>query len=126
MSDLGFRFAPLAAFFAAAASPGPATLAVAGSAMAQGRRAAISLGLGLSVSLALWGGLVPAGLGPVLIENAQAHFVLRTAGGAFLLWLAWGSARAALRGGEVEAAAPSAAPGRRMFLTRLALNGLAT
>ncbi len=86
----------LLAFLVAAASPGPATLAVSTTAMARGTRAALWAGLGLSLGLAFWGVVAAAGLGAVLTESATALFVLRLAGGAYLLYLAWLSARSAI------------------------------
>lgn len=86
----------LLAFFVAAASPGPATLAVSTTAMARGTRAALWAGLGLSVGLAFWGIVAAAGLGAVLTESATALFVLRLVGGVYLLYLAWLSARSAM------------------------------
>ena len=44
-----------AAFFVVAASPGPATIAVAGVSMRSGRQTGLRFGYGLSVGLAFWG-----------------------------------------------------------------------
>lgn len=95
MTETSFA-AALAAFFVAAASPGPATLAVATTAMARGRRSALLLGIGLSIGLALWGVVAAVGLGAILARSAHALFVLRLVGGAYLLFLAVKSARGAL------------------------------
>jgi len=86
----------LFAFFVAAASPGPATLAVSTTAMAGGARAAAQLGVGLAVGLGFWGLVAAAGLGAVLVQSSVALTVLRWFGGAYLLWLAWQSARNAM------------------------------
>ena len=86
----------LIAFFVAAASPGPATLAVSTTAMAGGARAAALLGLGLAAGLAFWGLIAAAGLGALLVQSSVALTVLRWFGGAYLLWLAWQSARSAI------------------------------
>ncbi|WP_430448553.1 LysE family translocator [Rhodophyticola sp.] len=86
----------LFAFFVAAASPGPATLAVSTTAMAGGARAAAFLGLGLAAGLAFWGLVAAAGLGALLVQSSAALTVLRWFGGAYLLWLAWQSARSAI------------------------------
>ena len=58
----------LMAFFVAAASPGPATLAVSTTAMAAGARSAAALGVGLAVGLACWGLVAAAGLGIIVIQ----------------------------------------------------------
>ncbi|MFN4202669.1 MAG: LysE family translocator [Tabrizicola sp.] len=86
----------LLAFFVAAASPGPATLAVSTTAMAAGTRSAAALGLGLAAGLAFWGLVAAAGLGAILVQSSIALTVLRWFGGAYLLWLAWQSARSAM------------------------------
>lgn len=86
----------LLAFFVAAASPGPATLAVSTTAMAAGARAAALLGVGLAVGLAFWGLVAAAGLGALLVQSSVALTVLRWFGGAYLLWLAFQSARSAM------------------------------
>ncbi len=115
MSDPAFLLAPAAAFFALCAAPGPATLAVATTAMSAGRGAAASLSLGLSVSLGLWGALAAAGFGPLLAAFAPALLAFKIGGTLFLLWLAWGSLKSALRGG---APASVAAPRGGRWLAR--------
>jgi threonine efflux protein len=86
----------LIAFFAAAASPGPATLAVSTAAMSRGARSATMLGLGLAIGLAFWGVVAAAGLGALLMQSTTALTLLRWFGGAYLLWLAWQSARSVI------------------------------
>jgi threonine/homoserine/homoserine lactone efflux protein len=111
----------LLAFFVAAASPGPATLAVSTTAMAAGARAATVLGLGLAVGLAFWGVVAAAGLGALLVQSSLTLTVLRWFGGAYLLWLAWQSARSAIAPdtGSEDAAIVS---GRRLLLQGVVLN----
>ena len=120
MSDLSYLAAPALAFLIAAGAPGPATLAVAATAMARGRRAGMMTGLGLSVGLAFWGVIAAAGLGAAILAWAPALLVLRLAGGAFLLWLAWKSARNALR--PESAGGPAPLPGHALFRRGLLLN----
>ncbi|MEX2520899.1 MAG: LysE family transporter [Paracoccaceae bacterium] len=121
MGELSFLFAPVLAFFALAAAPGPATLSVATTAMAAGRGAAVRLSFGLALSLAGWGALAAAGLGPLLTASAAALTALKIGGGLFLLWLAFTSARSAFRS---EAAVEAPLPGRRWFARGLALNAM--
>ncbi len=86
----------LLAFFVAAASPGPATLAQAQVALAHGRGAALRFGSGLAFGLAVWGAVAAFGVGAVLVQSAAALWALKVVGGAYLLWLAFKSARSAL------------------------------
>ena len=84
-----------AGFAVIAASPGPATLGCAATAMAHGRHAALRFGCGLGLGLAFWGGFATLGFGAVLAASERALVALKLAGGLYLLWLAWRSARAA-------------------------------
>lgn len=111
----------LLAFFVAAASPGPATLAVSTTAMARGARAAVLLGVGLAIGLAFWGLVAAAGLGALLVQSSVALTVLRWFGGAYLLWLAWQSARSAVMP-EPETAEVSTTVDGRILIRGLALN----
>ncbi|RVT84453.1 LysE family translocator [Rhodobacteraceae bacterium CCMM004] len=97
MLDPAGLFAAWAAFVVAAASPGPATLAVAAVSMRSGRGAGLRFGTGLGLGLAAWGLVAATGVGVVLEASEAALSVLKLAGGAYLLWLAWGAARSAVR-----------------------------
>lgn len=108
-----------AAFFVAAASPGPATLAVATVSMSAGRANGLRFGMGLSVGLAFWGLIAATGLGAVLQASSVALPILKLIGGAYLLWLALGAARSAIRKADVAAAD---APAGRNFRRGLLLN----
>ncbi len=101
MTDLTFLIAPMMAFFVAAGSPGPATLACAGAAMAHGRGAGVALGAGLAIGLAFWGALTAVGLGAVVPGSPAALLMLRILGGVYLLWLAWRLAQSAYHGADV-------------------------
>ncbi|OUS04416.1 amino acid transporter [Rhodobacterales bacterium 52_120_T64] len=81
----------------ALASPGPATLAIAGTAMASGRRTALSLAAGVATGSATWGLAAALGLGTVMIANAWVLEILRYVGAAYLFWLALKSLRSALQ-----------------------------
>ena len=94
--SLGALFLSLAAFFVAAASPGPATLAVMTVAMSRGRSQALVFASGLSAGLAVWGVVAAVGLGTLMLQFAFAMQVIKVLGGLFLLYLAIQSARSAL------------------------------
>ena len=88
----------LAAAFVASASPGPATLAIADTAMQSGRRAGVALALGVSTGSFTWSIAAALGLAAVMASSAWALEVLRYAGAAYLMLLAFKSARSAVRG----------------------------
>ncbi len=81
----------------ALASPGPATLAIAGTAMVSGRRSALSLAAGVATGSAAWGLAAALGLGTVMIANAWVLETLRYVGAAYLFWLAVKSLRSAFQ-----------------------------
>ena len=106
--DLLVHLAPVfAAYLVAIASPGPSTLAIMGVAMNQGRANAAALALGVVTGSLIWAGLAASGLSTLLAAWAEAMLAIKIAGGLYLLWLAWKSARSACRR---EAAARAAIP----------------
>ena len=86
----------LAAAFVASASPGPATLAIADTSMQAGRRTGLALALGVSTGSLAWSIAAALGLAAVMASSAWALEVLRYLGGAYLLFLAFKSARSAI------------------------------
>ena len=88
--------AVFAAFFIVAASPGPATLALSAVSAGAGRTCGMVFGAGLSIGLAFWGLVAATGLGAILQTSIHLLAALKIAGGTYLLWLAYGSARSAL------------------------------
>lgn len=85
-----------ATYLIAVASPGPSTMAIMGAAMRQGRGAAVAMALGVMTGSLIWAVLAAAGLSAVLVRYAEALVAIKIAGGFYLLWLAWKSARSAL------------------------------
>lgn len=124
LDGLIYLLVPAATFLVAAGSPGPATLAVAATAMARGRRSGLMLGAGLSVGLAFWGVIAAAGLGVLMLHWTPALMALRIAGGGFLIWLAWKSARSALTVTPAEDQDPPAASSSAMFLRGVLLTAM--
>lgn len=57
--------------------------------LTDGRRAGFWAVLGVTVGLALVGAAVAFGLGTVVAQSPAAYQILRVAGSAYLLWLAW-------------------------------------
>lgn len=99
------------AFLLAISSPGPNVMAVIGTSMAVGRPAGSALALGVATGSFTWAMLTALGLSAVLATYASALFVIKVAGGAYLLWLAYKAFRAAAAAHDIEAA--ELAGGRR-------------
>ena len=113
-----------AAFFIVAASPGPATLAVSTVSAASGRKNGMIFGTGLAFGLAFWGLVAATGLGAILQASTHLLIALKVAGGLYLLWLAYGSARSAMRAAPEEPGPDShvRSSEKRLFAKGLALN----
>lgn len=111
----------LAAAFIATSSPGPATLALAGTSMAQGRTAGLALASGITTGSLTWSTAAACGLGALMLANAWVSEVIRYLGAAYLLFLAFKSARSAL---SPKALVPNAKSGsaRALFSKGLALH----
>ncbi len=109
----------LLAFFVVTISPGPANIAVATVSMQHGRQKGTHFGLGLALGLALWGVVAATGLGVVLQTSAVALTVLKVLGAAYLLWLAYQSAKSATK---KEPAAKDAVDTGKWFYRGLLLN----
>jgi threonine efflux protein len=92
----------LIAALIASASPGPATLAIAGTSMRAGRRIGLALAAGILTGSLFWSIGAAAGLSAVMLANAWLMEVIRYFGAAYLLLLAVKSAHAALTPGEAE------------------------
>lgn len=98
-----------AAYLIAVASPGPSNMAIMGVAMRQGRAAAVALALGVMTGSLFWAALAAAGLSTLLTAYADALFAIKIAGGLYLLYLAWKSAKSALsrHDGQMKADTPA-------------------
>ena len=102
-------------------SPGPNVLAVMGTAMEDGRRAGVTLAAGMVSGTLVWGTMTLLGLTALLALYAGALTIIKFAGAAYLLWLAWKSFHAAMTPGS---GMPESLDGSRAT-SRLYLRGLA-
>lgn len=84
------------AYVMAAGSPGPANMAIIGIAMSEGRARALALAAGIVTGSLFWAVLAATGLSAILSAHAGALAALKLAGGLYLLYLAYRSARSAL------------------------------
>lgn len=111
MSDVNLPLI-LGAALLAGASPGPATLTIAGTAMQRGRAAGLAVAAGVSSGSLIWSLAAAFGLGAVMLANAWMFELARYLGAAYLMYLALRSARAALRPGAPQLR-PTGAPSLR-------------
>lgn len=95
------------AYVLTAGSPGPSTMGIMGVAMRDGRRPAAAMAAGVVTTSFAWGLVAAMGLATLIVRYAQALVLLKIAGGAYLLWLAFKSAQSAMRSdtGSVPVAA---------------------
>lgn len=91
----------LLAAFVAAASPGPATLAIAGTSMASGRKSGLALASGITTGSFIWSISAALGLGAIMLAHAWMLEVMRYFGAAYLMYLAFKSARSALSSKDI-------------------------
>lgn len=112
---LGLAGAQEALLFAAAvfvlnATPGVDLLLTVSRTLQAGARAGVAAALGIELGCVLHALAAAFGLAALLAVSATAFTALKWAGAAYLLWLAWGMARAAWRGAAPVAAGPAQAP----------------
>ncbi|WP_250944374.1 LysE family translocator [Ciceribacter sichuanensis] len=87
-------------YLIAVASPGPSNMAIMGVAMNRGRASAVALALGILTGSMFWAALTATGISTILARYAEALFVIKIAGGLYLLYLAYKSAKSALSSGD--------------------------
>ena len=80
--------------FTIAAAVGPISLLVMRRTLAEGRVVGLASGLGVATADGVYGAIAAFGLGAITQVLVDARPILATAGGVFLLWLAWTTARA--------------------------------
>jgi len=102
-------------------SPGPSFVLVARLAVAASRRDALAAALGMGVGGVTFASLALVGLTALLAQLGALYFVLKLAGGAYLVFLAWRIWRAApLPLSSAMGARPGARGLRAAFLLGLA------
>jgi threonine efflux protein len=109
------------AYFVGTASPGPSNLAIMSIASTSGRRAAFSFAAGVMSGSFFWSMLAALGLSAVLTAYSGFLVGVKIAGGAYLLWLAFKSGRAALKPPRRAVSADDGAPSARRLYARGAL-----
>lgn len=87
----------LLAWAIAGGSPGPATLAISGTAMNNGRASGVAIALGVVCGSACWGLAAALGMSAIMAAHSWMFEIVRYAGAAYLLFLAFKSLRSGLR-----------------------------
>ena len=105
----------------ASASPGPATLAIAETSMASGRASGLSVASGITLGSLIWSVAAALGLSAVMLANAWLFEIVRLFGVAYLIWLAFKSAKSAVLAKTVPAK-PMSGNRARQFMKGLALH----
>jgi threonine/homoserine/homoserine lactone efflux protein len=95
MSDLNLALI-LSAAFISSASPGPATLAIAGASMRHGRRVGLATAFGVVTGSLTWSAAAAVGLAALMHANVWLVEATRYLAAAYLLYLAFRAARSAL------------------------------
>ena len=95
MQEINYLLILVTSFFAVA-SPGPATLAIAGTSMSQGRLKGAVLALGITTGSLVWSLAAALGLSAIMQTHVWVFEAVRYLGAAYLLFLAYKSARCAL------------------------------
>lgn len=91
----------LLAALVASASPGPATLAIAGTAMDSGRSSGLFLATGITTGSLVWSVSAALGLGAIMLANAWIFEIIRYVGAGYLMFLAYKAARSAFSQKEI-------------------------
>lgn len=100
--EFGVWLALVGLFFAGGLTPGPAVMLVVSSSLRYGFRLAMLPAIGVSLANLLWIGLAAGGAAALATKFPSAFMVLKVAGFAFILWLAWGLVRATPEGLELS------------------------
>jgi threonine efflux protein len=121
MHDINL-FLILGAALLAGASPGPATLAIAGTSMQQGRRPGLALAAGITTGSLIWSISAAFGLGAIMHANAWMFEIARYFGAGYLMYLAYKSAKSALQSGVPVAVSVKSAALRAAYVRGVALH----
>lgn len=111
----------MAAALVAVASPGPATLAIAGTSMRRGRKAGLLLASGIQLGSLSWSIAAALGLSALMLAHGWVLETIRYAGVLYLFYLAFKAARSAVSSRDIEAKA-IAGEARSLILRGAALH----
>ena len=121
MSSVEFALL-LVAWAVGGASPGPATLAIAGTSMERGRAAGLAVAGGIVCGSASWGIAAALGMSALMLANAWIVEILRYVGGPFLIYLAYKALRSAMQDKPLSTASAKRGDLRALYVKGLALH----
>ncbi|MGC1427991.1 MAG: LysE family translocator [Albidovulum sp.] len=110
------------AWLLAGASPGPATMGIAGTAMTSGRMSALAFAFGILAGSATWGIAAALGLSAVMLANAWLFDMIRYAGAVYLGWLAFKALKSGLNPGRTAIGRPFSGSFRTLFAKGMAIH----
>lgn len=110
----------LGAGIIASASPGPATLGIAGTSMRHGRPAGLLLAAGIMTGSYIWSVTAAFGIGALLLTHVWVLETVRYCGAAYLIYLAVKSLRSAMVASDSKVAEMPAPRGH--FIAGVALH----
>lgn len=120
-------FSQILAFAVVAAllvmSPGPNGVLIARTVPTSGRAAGLANVAGFVAAFYLHGALSIFGISIILVQSAQAFFVLKMLGAGYLCWIGLRALAEAWKGGQVARVAPAR---RRRGLVKAAVEGFLT
>jgi|TARA_B110000090_G_C13174551_1_gene366775 threonine efflux protein len=112
----------IASAIAAIASPGPATLAIAGASMSHGRYLGLSLAAGVLTGSLFWSISAAFGLAAILHANVWFFEILRYCGALYLLYLAFKSLRSAFSSSQLTLPENHSASARENYFRGLLIH----
>jgi len=101
MAEINYSIILIAAFLSLA-SPGPATLSIAAVSMNQGRLHGFMLANGIATGGILWSSAAAFGFSAIMYTNVWLFELMRYLGACYLLFLAYNSARSAIKNTDFE------------------------
>lgn len=121
MEEINYLLIVLAAL-AAIASPGPATLAIAGTSMNQGRYLGLAMAAGVLTGSLVWSTSAAFGLAAILHANVWFFEILRYCGALYLLYLALKSLHSAFSARPLSLPENKAASARSNYFKGLLIH----
>ena len=112
----------LVAWAVAGASPGPATLAIAGTSMERGRAAGLTVAAGVVCGSAAWGVAAALGMSALMLANAWLVELMRYVGAAYLMYLGFKALRSGLSDKPLASVQAKRGGLRSVFLKGLLLH----